>query len=267
MAKSTGIKLKKIVKKAYGKIAAGSKKGGWACSGSGCGCGGIDNFMLESYDDIKGYNSDADLGLGCGLPTNFAKIKKGDTVVDLGSGAGNDCFVARAQAGESGKIIGIDFTPEMIKRARENVKKLGFKNVEFIKGDIEKIPLKSNLADVIVSNCVLNLVPNKQAVFKEIYRVLKPKGHFSISDIVLNRDLPERIKSAAEMYAGCISGAVKKDAYLKYIKEAGFKNITVQKEKNVIIPGKELKNLLNKKEIADYKKSPPIISITVYAEK
>jgi len=155
----------------------------------------------------------------------------------------------------------------MIKRARKNVKKLGFKNVEFIQGDIEKMPISSNSADVVVSNCVLNLVPNKKAVFKEIYRVLKPGGHFSISDIVLKRNLPERIKSAAEMYAGCISGAVKKDIYLKHIKEAGFKNITIQKEKYVMIPDEELKNLLNDNEIAEYKKSPNIISITVYAEK
>jgi len=267
MAKDTGVKLKKIVKETYGKIAAGNKKSKSSCCGSGCGCGGADNFMLESYDGLKGYNFDADLGLGCGLPTNFAKIKKGDTVVDLGSGAGNDCFVARAQAGEKGKIIGIDFTPEMIEKAKKNAKKLKFSNVEFIYGDIEKIPLSSNLSDVVISNCVLNLVPDKQAVFKEIYRVLKPNGHFSVSDVVLNGDLPEKIKSAAEMYAGCVSGAVKKDVYLKCIKKAGFKNITIQKEKNVIIPDKDLKKFLNGEEITAYKKSPSVISITVYAEK
>src|SRR5690606_13554421 len=166
------------------------------------------------YTALKGYNADADLGLGCGLPTQFAKIKKGDTVIDLGSGAGNDAFIARAETGESGKVIGIDFTPAMIDKARANVEKLGYNNVEFRQGDIEKMPVTANVADVIVSNCVLNLVPNKDAVIKEIYRVLKPGGHFSISDIVLEGTLPASIRQAAEMYAGCVSGAIQKQVYL-----------------------------------------------------
>ena len=260
-------KLKEIVKDTYGKIA--SEKGSSCCGPSSC-CGSkkSKSVMSESYDSLEGYNPDADYGLGCGLPTKFAQIKKGDTVIDLGSGAGNDCFVARAETGETGKVIGIDFTPEMIKKANENVKKLGFTNVEFVKGDIDNIPLDSDLADVIVSNCVLNLVPNKQAVFKEIHRVLKPNGHFSISDIVLMGQLPEKIRSVASMYAGCVSGAVEKDLYLKYIQETGFKNITIQKEKNIVIPDEELKNHLSNEEIAIYKKDLSIIkSITVYAEK
>ena len=140
---------------------------------------------------LEGYNPDADLGLGCGLPTQFAKIKKGDTVIDLGSGAGNDAFIARYETGETGKVIGIDFTPAMIERARQNTEIRGFNNVEFRQGDIEQMPVTANTADVIVSNCVLNLVPNKDGVFKEIFRVLKPVGHFSISDIVLVGNLPE----------------------------------------------------------------------------
>lgn len=259
--------LKEIVKDTYSKIV--SKKSDSCCSPSSC-CGGkkTKSIMSESYDSLEGYNPDADYGLGCGLPTKFAKIKKGDTVIDLGSGAGNDCFVARAEAGDTGKVIGIDFTPEMIEKANENVKKLGFTNVEFVKGDIDNMPLNSDLADVIVSNCVLNLVPNKQAVFKEIYRVLKSGGHFSISDIVLTGQLPEKLRSVASMYAGCVSGAVEKDLYLKYIQETGFKNITIQKEKDIVISDEELKIYLSDEEIAIYKDNLDIIkSITVYAEK
>jgi ubiquinone/menaquinone biosynthesis C-methylase UbiE len=259
------LNLKKIVQEKYGKLAVQDEN---SCCDSDCGCSSTNNIMSESYNDLNGYNPDADMGLGCGLPTKFAKIKKGDTVIDLGSGAGNDCFIARAEAGENGRIIGIDFTPEMIEKARKNVQKRGYTNVEFIQGDIENMPINSNLADVIVSNCVLNLVPNKKAVFNEIYRVLKPNGHFSISDIVLMGDLPEKIKIAVEMYSGCVSGAIKKDIYMRYIKEADFKNITIQKEKNIVIPDEELENYLTDEEIIVYKKDTNIIkSITVYAEK
>jgi ubiquinone/menaquinone biosynthesis C-methylase UbiE len=261
---SNEVEIKEMVKDRYGKIASESN----SCCGSGCCCTSNNNIMSENYDDLNGYNPDADLKLGCGLPTKFAKIKKGDTVIDLGSGAGNDCFVARAEAGETGKIIGIDFTPEMIEQARANVKKRGFTNVEFVQGDIDNMPVSSNLADVIVSNCVLNLVPNKQAVFKEIYRVLKPNGHFSISDIVLTGDLPDEIKSAVEMYAACITGAVQKDLYLKNIEEAGFKNINIQKEETIILPDDVLENNFSKDTIEIYNKNPNVVkSITVYAEK
>jgi ubiquinone/menaquinone biosynthesis C-methylase UbiE len=224
--------------------------------------------MNEDYNELDGYNPDADLGLGCGLPTQFAKIKKGDTVIDLGSGAGNDCFIARAETGETGKVIGIDFTEAMVEKARINAETLGFNNVEFRYGDIEKIPVNANVADVIVSNCVLNLVPNKQAVFAEIFRVLKPGGHFSISDIVVTGILPEQIQNAAEMYAGCVAGAIDKAQYLGYISEAGFKNITIQKDKSIIVPDDILKNYLNDEETVLYKSNVTIIrSVTVYAEK
>ncbi len=259
---------KKIVKERYGEIV--SKDNNSCCVPTSCCCGTSNkkSVMSESYDDLNGYNPSADYGLGCGLPTKFAKIEKGDTVVDLGSGAGNDCFVARAEVGESGKVIGVDFTPEMVEKARQNVKKLGFANVEFILGDIDALPLDSNFADVVVSNCVLNLVPDKEVVFKEIYRVLKVGGHFSISDIVLTGELPEKIRNVASLYAGCVSGAVKQDIYLKYIKESGFKNITIQKEKNIIIPDDELKKHLTDEEIAIYKKDLNVIkSITIYADK
>jgi ubiquinone/menaquinone biosynthesis C-methylase UbiE len=261
--------IKEMVKQKYSEIALQDKE---TNASSCCGAGGcsteVYNIMSDDYAKLKGYNPEADLGLGCGLPTQFAKIKKGDTVIDLGSGAGNDCFVARAETGETGRVIGIDFTPAMIDKARANAEKLGFNNVEFRQGDIEKMPVTSNIADVMVSNCVLNLVPNKKAVFEEIFRVLKPGGHFSISDIVLTGELPEKIKTAAEMYAGCVASAINKFEYLKYINTSGFKNITLQKEKPIIVPDDILKNYLNEKEMAAYKSNPTIIySITVYAEK
>jgi SAM-dependent methyltransferase len=224
--------------------------------------------MADEYDNLKGYNTDADLGLGCGLPTQFAKIKAGDVVVDLGSGAGNDCFVARHETGDSGKVIGIDFTEAMINKARTNAEKLGLHNVEFRLGDIDNMPVSDGVADVIISNCVLNLLPNKTTIFKEINRVLNPGGHFSISDVVLVGELPEKIKNTAEMYAGCVSGAIQKDDYLKLIKDAGFTNIELQKEKVITIPDSILKEYLTDEEIAMYHDSKVgIYSITVFAKK
>lgn len=260
--------IKTMVQQKYAEIAEQSKTANaTSCCGSG-GCSAeVYNIMNDEYTSLKGYNPDADLGLGCGLPTAFAGIKKGDTVVDLGRD-GNDCFVARAETGAEGKVIGIDFTPAMIEKARANAEKTGFNNVEFRQGDIEKLPLPSCIADVVISNCVLNLVSDKAAVFKEIKRVLKPGGHFSISDIVLDGYLPDNIRQSAEMYAGCISGAMQKNDYLHLISAAGFQNITVQKEKKIIVPDDILKNYLSDEEMKWYhEKQPSILSITVYAEK
>ena len=261
--------IKEMVKQKYAEIALQNQDtNASSCCGSG-GCSTeVYNIMTDDYDHLEGYNPDADLKLGCGLPTEFAKIEKGNFVVDLGSGAGNDCFVARAETGESGKVVGIDFTPEMIEKARNNADKLGFNNVEFRLGDIENIPLMSNVADVVVSNCVMNLVPNKTKAFAEVQRILKPTGHFSISDIVLVGDLPEKIKNAAEMYAGCVASAIQMEEYLKIIENSGFKNITLQKKKPIIVPDDILKNYLNDEEIQQYKDSTTrIYSITVFAEK
>ena len=265
----TSAQIKELVKQKYSEIALQDKE---TNQSSCCGAGGcsteVYNIMSDDYSTLDGYHPDADLGLGCGLPTAFAKIKKGDTVIDLGSGAGNDCFVARKEAGEDGRIIGIDFTPAMIEKARANALKLGFSNVEFRQGDIENIPVSSHVADVIVSNCVLNLVPDKDKVFKEIFRVLKQGGHFSISDVVLAGNLPETIRNAAEMYAGCVAGAIQKDEYLDLVSANGFANILLQKEKPIIIPDDILQKYLTKDELQHFKSgNTGIFSITVYAEK
>ncbi len=259
--------IKEIVKEKYGEIAKNTSKG------CGCGCGSSNKIvgytiMQDEYEHLDGYVAEADLGLGCGLPTEFAGIKEGDTVVDLGSGAGNDVFVARAIVGDSGKVIGIDMTEEMIAKANRNNQKLGYKNVEFKLGDIDSMPLENSVADVVVSNCVLNLVPDKRKAFAEIYRIIKPGGHFCVSDIVLKGELPVNLKKSAEMYAGCVAGAVQQDEYLKIIETIGFKNIEIKKTKVISLPDEILKEYLSDDEIQQYHKSDVgIFSITVIANK
>ena len=266
----TNEQIKTLVRETYTTVADQSREVNAAsCCGVG-GCSPLDDaaIMADDYTHLAGYVADADLGLGCGLPTQFAQIKPGDTVIDLGSGAGNDCFVARHETGPTGKVIGIDFTPAMIDRARRNADRLGYNNVEFRAGDIEQMPVADNMADVVVSNCVLNLVPNKANVLAEIFRVLKPGGHFSMSDIVLRGDLPAGLQQAAEMYAGCVSGAIQHDTYLELIAEAGFGNTTIQKSKPITLPDSILINYLSANEIADYRQGGVgIVSVTVYAEK
>ncbi len=261
--------LKAVVRDKYAKIAEqGREQNAASCCGATSTSNKVYNIMMDDYTDTEGYIADADLGLGCGLPTQFAQISKGDTVIDLGSGAGNDCFVARHETGLEGKVIGIDFTPAMIDKARANAEKLGYNNVEFRQGDIDEMPVSDDVADVIVSNCVLNLVPNKEKVINEIFRVLKPGGHFSISDIVLAGDLPEALKQDAEMYAGCVAGAIQRADYLQHIEDAGFQNITLQKEKPITIPDDILSKYLSQSEMADFNQGDTgIFSVTVYAEK
>lgn len=265
---NTEQELKKVVRERYAQIAEqGKVEGASSCCGD-TPANKVYNVMMDDYTGTEGYVEDADLGLGCGLPTQFAKIQKGDTVIDLGSGAGNDCFVALHETGDKGKVIGIDFTPSMIRKARLNAEKLGYNNVEFREGDIDDMPVNNDVADVIVSNCVLNLVPNKQKVIGEIFRVLKPGGHFSISDIVLLGELPNALREDAEMYAGCVAGAIQKDEYLQHIKDAGFQQVMLQKEKPINIPESILSKYLSEQEIADFNKGEAgIFSITVYAEK
>jgi len=265
----TDEQLKEIVRDKYSAIAEQDKEtNASSCCGSGCCSTEVANIMNDDYSTLEGYEPDADLGLGCGLPTVFANIKSGDTVIDLGSGAGNDCFIARNETGETGKVIGIDFTEAMIEKARANAERRGFVNVEFRQGDIEHMPIGPNRADVVVSNCVLNLVPNKDAVFAEIFRVLKPGGHFSISDVVLVGDLPDALQRDAEMYAGCVAGAIQKSDYLHLIEKNGFEKLTIQKEKAIIIPQDILTRYLSPEEAKGFGSTDSgIYSITVYAEK
>lgn len=262
--------LKFFVQEKYGEIAKQSKiQNESSCCGATGSCSTVDySVFAESYAKEQGYNADADLGLGCGIPTQFASIKAGDHVLDLGSGAGNDCFVARAIVGETGKVTGLDFTQAMLEKAEKNCTKLGFTNVKFVKGDIEEMPLDSNTFDVIVSNCVLNLVPDKEKAFAQMLRVLKPDGHFCVSDVVLKGALPEKLQKDAEMYAGCVSGAIDIDLYLGIIKEQGFKNITIHKQKAIDIPVEILQDYLSESEIADYINGETgIFSVTISAHK
>ncbi|MEN6618137.1 MAG: arsenite methyltransferase [Rikenellaceae bacterium] len=262
--------LKKVVIDKYSLIANQSKEknASSCCGGSSC-CGDSTyTIFSENYDSLKGYNPDADLGLGCGLPTEYAGIRKGDNVLDLGSGAGNDCFVARAIVGETGKVVGLDFTDAMIAKAIENNSKLGFTNVNFVKGDIEEMPLADEQFDVIVSNCVLNLVPDKNKAFKQMMRILKAGGHFCVSDVVIKGELPEMLRKDAEMYAGCVSGAIKIEEYLNIINEQGFKNITVHKQKEISIPQETLSKYMNNEDITRFKNGEiGIFSITVSGYK
>ncbi|MCB1179967.1 MAG: arsenite methyltransferase [Leptospiraceae bacterium] len=260
--------IKEMVRTKYSEIATQSKKENESsCCGGTCSSPEYTIFS-EDYSNLEGYHENANLGLGCGIPTQFAGLRPGLTVLDLGSGAGNDAFVARSIVGERGKVIGVDMTEAMINKARENSEQLGFNNVEFRLGEIEKLPLTSNSVNVVISNCVLNLVPDKKKAFSEIFRVLKSDGYFSISDVVLNGSLPEKFKSVAEFYAGCISGAISKKEYLSIIEDSGFKNIEIKKEKQIKIPLDILQSYLSPDEIEEYNNSDlEILSITVYAEK
>ncbi|MCH8558842.1 MAG: arsenite methyltransferase [Balneolia bacterium] len=262
--------IKQSVKDKYAAISRNQDAAGCCGPTDCCGADGSVDYTIfsDDYSALKGYSPDADLGLGCGLATEFAKIKAGDTVVDLGSGAGNDAFVARSETGAEGRVIGVDMTEAMIQKSTLNAIRLGYENVDFVLGDIENIPLEESIADVVVSNCVMNLVPDKVKAFSETYRILKPGGHFSISDVVISGDLPDSVKEDAEMYAGCVAGAIDKDAYLEIIRGAGFVNLSIQKIKEIQLPDKLLRNYMNEDELRAFRKSDSgIYSITVLAGK
>ncbi|MEA4808678.1 Arsenite methyltransferase [bioreactor metagenome] len=264
---NTNEEKKALVKQRYSELALSADElKGKCCCGTNPAISPkkVFTIMSEDYSGLKGYEVDADLGVGCGLPTRYAGLKGGDTVLDLGSGAGNDCFIARAEVGDTGKVIGIDFSPQMIEKARKNATKQGYTNVEFIEGDIENMPLPDNSIDVVVSNCVLNLLPEKDEIFKEIYRVLNQGGHFCISDVVLNGVFPKEFTDSASMYAGCIASAIQREDYLGEIEKAGFKGINVARTKRVIIPDDVLEEHLDKATIDKYKAgNVGIYSITV----
>ncbi len=269
--------IKKAVRENYAKVA----------NGSSCGCGTITNCCSQtdmaeeistgigySEEDLANLPEGSNLGLGCGNPIAMASLKKSEVVLDLGSGAGIDCFLAAEKVGPEGKVIGVDMTPEMLEKARANVNKSKYKNVEFRLGEIENLPVADNTADIIISNCVINLVPDKDRVFSEAFRVLKPGGRIMVSDIVLLKELPETIQDNIPAYVGCISGAIIKDDYLSSIKSAGFKDVKIMDETvfplNYIIGDETaliVKNKLNlsEKQIKDVENS--IASIKVYALK
>ena len=226
-------KVKKIVRKRYAKVA---KSNGSCCASKVNCCSApteeqISKVVGYSQDELNTVPEGANLGLGCGNPTALASLKEGERVLDLGSGAGFDCFLASKKVGKSGKVIGVDMTPEMLDKARSNAKKGKYTNVEFRLGEIENLPLADNLVDVIISNCVINLAPNKRRVFEEAFRVLAPKGRLMVSDIVLLKELPKAIQENVDAYAGCISGAELKEKYVELIRKAGFKEIKILQEK------------------------------------
>jgi len=223
---------KDFIRQRYASIAAGKPL---PVSASCCASTELSSFVEEGYARMEGYAAEADLALGCGLPTAHAGLAAGETVLDLGSGAGNDVFIAARAVGPSGRVIGVDMTPEMIAKAKANAEKLGAKNVEFRLGEIESLPVESATVDAVISNCVVNLVPNKRKAFSEIHRVLKSGGRFTVSDIVLDGELPESVRKSAELWAGCVSGALQKEEYLGIARDAGFE-VAVEKERLIEIP-------------------------------
>jgi arsenite methyltransferase len=259
--------IKRVVRERYASAAV---SGTPCCGPKSCGDAadlGLD-MIGEAYKGVDGYLADADLGLGCGLPTQHAGIRTGDVVLDLGSGAGIDAFVARRIVGASGRVIGVDMTPEMLARARDNAAKLGYDNVEFRFGEIEALPVDDAAIDVVVSNCVLNLVPDKARAFAEIFRVLRPGAHFCVSDIVTTGTLPEPIRNAAALYVGCVAGALPSGDYLRLIEEAGFEAIHVTETKPVDLPDDVLSHFLSGAEIAAFRRTGVgLRSITVRATK
>jgi len=223
--------IRKVVRENYGRIAVQGNTECGPVSSCGCGCGSAQDTISKaigySNEELRAVPEGANLGLGCGNPTALASLKEGEIVLDLGSGAGFDCFLAANKVGKSGRIIGIDMTTEMIDKARENARKGDYHNVEFRLGEIENLPVADNFVDAVISNCVINLSTNKKRVFEETFRVLKPGGRIMISDIVLLMELPETILNSIEAYVGCISGAMLKEEYLKTIKSAGLKDVTI----------------------------------------
>lgn len=268
--KQTDNQLREIVRQKYAEIVESSS--GDCCSTRCCDeseDGGLGYSMIgDAYDGVEGYVADADLKLGCGVPVEHAGMEPGQAVLDLGSGAGLDAFVSRKQVGPAGHVIGVDMTAGMIAKARENVGKLGYENVEFRLGEIEHLPVVNDSVDVVISNCVLNLVPDKKQAFSEIFRVLKPGGHFCISDIVSSIALPEWASEIAAAYSGCVSGAIPRPEYLEIIRKAGFRDIEIASERRVELPEALLDEWLTPEQLSQAAAADiSVISITVKAVK
>ncbi len=256
----TASEIKEIVREKYGAIA---RAGGKAASCGCCADGSLD-MIGDAYEAVEGYVADADLALGCGLPTRHAGIAAGATVLDLGSGAGIDAFVARRLVGEAGRVIGVDMTPSMLERARANAEKLGYANVEFRFGEIEALPVEDRTVDVVISNCVLNLVPDKAKAFAETFRVLAPGGHFCVSDIVASGPLPDGIRTAAGLYVGCVAGAIPETDYLATIRETGFTEVRIAERKPIALPDAALVDHLSPAELRAFRASGiELASVTV----
>ena len=258
--------VKTTVREKYAAIAASTSED------CGCGptcCSDLEVSMIgDEYDGIDGYVAEADLGLGCGLPTEVANLREGDVVLDLGAGAGLDAFVARSIVGEAGQVIGVDMTPEMVEKARQNVQRLGYENVSFLLGEIEALPLEREAVDVVISNCVLNLVPDKDQAFREMHRVLRPGGHFCVSDVVATGALPLALRRSAELYAGCVAGVIEQEAYLAKLREAGFVDVRIVREKPINLPDEVLLDVLSPEDVARFRQSGAALrSVTVYGER
>lgn len=261
--------LRETVRRKYAEIArTGVPKPAGSCCGS---CGeDTEAFFItgDAYESVPGYLADADLGLGCGLPVEHAGLRPGHTVLDLGSGAGLDAFIARREVGDSGQVIGVDMTGEMIAKARANARQGGFSNVEFRLGEIENLPIEPASVDVVISNCVLNLVPDKRRAFAEIFRVLKPGGHFCISDIVSSAPLPGWLQGIADAYAGCVAGALPRQDYLDIVAAAGFDRLRVVAEKPIEVPEQLLAGQLSAEQRAEVeRRGLALYSITLVAGK
>lgn len=262
--------VRALVRERYGAIARGT---GDCCAPATCGCGaemaadGL-NVIGDAYERVAGRFAEADLNLGCGVPTQHAALKPGEAVLDLGSGAGNDVFIARHEVGPAGRVIGVDMTPDMITRARANARKLGYDNVEFRLGEIEHLPVESNSIDAIISNCVLNLLPDKAPAFVEMFRVLRPGGRFCVSDIVASGELPNAVRQAAGLYVGCIAGALVEAEYFALIEAAGFKDVRIAKAQPVALPDEALSLHMSGEELAAFRASGvQLKSVTVLASK
>lgn len=258
--------VKSLVRSRYGAIAERATQG-CGCAPSCCGEGSLD-MIGDAYAQLAGYLADADLGLGCGVPTRHAGIQEGDVVLDLGSGAGIDAFVARRSVGEAGRVIGVDMTEAMIARARNNAAKLGYDNVEFRLGDIEHLPVADESVDVVISNCVLNLVPDKAQAFAETFRALRPGGHFCVSDIIATGALPDGIRTAAALYVGCVAGAMPETDYLAVIGGAGFSEVRIVERKPIPLPDDVLREHLSNAELLAFRASGvELLSVTILGTK